>query len=285
MKLNKYTFTTPVFGSIECEELLSDTDGRIELSPMQMCRLYTEDDKLARFLTENMEDLAWCVPEELRDTVLRAEFGDFAMLGGTMYLRTYIWVRGHLTDEGIVGAKHWISGQMSDGWGEGLEQKPWKEERVRKPVMYFNEWSLEFEEDQELCEVSYYVNPWNTYDFEVMLEDVEEVEEATHLEIVANITLPHHSRQVIKLRPGLDLRVFLMDFGQEHLAQRFETLHPQKADYLYLVRDPEGNSGIEIMPKCVYERGSFCYLYDMTLEDSITETRMPVSIAILELLK
>lgn len=131
------------------------------------------------FLTENAEDLAPHVPEELEDVVLRAEFGECSMFGGRMYLHTHIWVEGNLTDTGIDQIQEWIRGQMSDGWGEGLEQRAWMTQRVKKPTMYFDEYTLEFEEDEEMCEVSYYVHPWSADEFYIYLDDCEEVEEVT----------------------------------------------------------------------------------------------------------
>ena len=177
MKLMKYTFRTPLFGSIECEELLSDTDGHIELSPEQMCKLYDEGPELLMFLSEHAEDLTFCVPKELEDIIIRAQFGDCYMLGGKMWLHTYIWVEDILTEEGIQQVKNWICGQMSDGWGEGLEQTPWNTSWVDKPVMFFDEYTLEFDRDIQHCQVSYYVNPWNSDEFCIYLDDCEEVEE------------------------------------------------------------------------------------------------------------
>ena len=178
MKLKKYTFRTPLYGSIQCEELLPDTDGRIELSPVQMARMYDiNGQELMMFLTENVVDLASCVPQEFRNGVRHAEFGDFAILGGKMWLKTYIYTEDGLNDEEITHIQEWIRGQMSDGWGEGLEQRAWMTDRVRKPVVYFEESTMEFDTYEELCDVSYYVNPWNSEEFFVVLDDCEEVEE------------------------------------------------------------------------------------------------------------
>lgn len=286
MKLKKYTFKTPLFGSIDCEELLSDTDGRIELSPEQMCRMYDTSDKLLRFLTENMEDLAQYVPEELEGVVLRAEFGDCAMMNSRMYLRTYIWVEEDLTESAIEMIQEWITGQMSDGWGEGLEQREWMDKRVDKPYVYFDEYSLEFEEDKETHRVSYYVHPWNSKEYEIELEDCEEVEEDTKFEVVATMALPFHSRQVIKFSSDFALKVFMKDFGRgTEFAEQIRDSHPAPKKSMYVVRDLDGNSGIEILPKWTIESGSFCSLYDMSEDEEVRGTQMPVSKAILEMLK
>lgn len=285
MKLMKYTFRTPLFGSIECEELLSDTDGRIELSPEQMCRMYDQGPELQMFLTENMEDLTFCVPEELQDVVLRAEFGDCAMLGGKMWLHTYIWVEGNLTDTGIEQIQNWIVGQMSDGWGEGLEQTAWQERRVERPVVYFDEYMLDFEEDREVCEISYYANPWSADEFYIYLDDCEEVEELTIYKVAATVDLPHHNREVIQIDDRLALTLFLKDSGCSTLEEAIKENCPVVPCKVYLVRDLNGNSGIELLPKWVVENGAFCAYYDMSVEEEIRATQMPLTKAVLELLK
>ena len=285
MKLTKYTFRTPLFGSIQAEELLSDTGGCIELSPEQMCKLYDRNAELLLFLTENSEDLSPYVPEELKDVVLRAEFGDCAMIGGRMYLRTYIWATEDLTEPGIERIQKWITGQMSDGWGEGLEQREWQSRRVEKPTLYFDEYSLDFDEDVEIHEVYYYVNPWNSEEFEILLEDTEDVEENATFEVVATLALPLHNRQVIKLKNDFSLKLFLKDFGQREFVESIQECCPIPNCSIYIVRDLDGNSGVEILSKWALEQGSFCSLYDMTDDVDIRGTQMPVSKAVLELLK
>lgn len=285
MKLMKYTFRTPLFGSIQAEELLSDTDGRIELSPEQMCRLYDQNEELLMFLTENSDDLASCVPEELQYVVLRAEFGDCAMISGKMYLRTHIWTAEDVDETVIIRLTDWITGQMSDGWGEGLEQREWRNERIRKPVMYFDECSCEFEEDYEDCWVSYYVHPWNSHEFEMYLEDAEEVEEEVELKVVATMALPYHNRQVVKLSNSFALRMFLKDFGRPDITATIQDACPMPECSFYLVRDFEGESGMEILPKWACEHGAFCSVYDGSYEGENRATQMPVSKAVLELLK
>jgi hypothetical protein len=286
VKFKKYAFRTPLFGSIDCEELLPDTDGRIELSPEQMCRMYSEDDTLLRFLTDNMENLVHCVPEELKDTVLCAEFGDCAMLAGRMYLVTYIYTERSLTDEGIAAVQEWIRGQMSDGWGEGLEQRVWKRERVVRHFLYFDEYTLEFEEDQEDCSAEYYVHPWSASDdFLVILEYVEEVEEDTTFEIVATMSIPNHERQVVKIPSGLALKKFLTDYNAQDMIKYIEDTTPMREYIAYLVIGAQGKDGADIMHRWACQSGEFCALYEMEPLYELSGACMPVSKAVMELLK
>ena len=285
MKLTKYTFRTPLFGSISCEEALSDTDGRIELSPEMMCGMYNKGPALQCFLSENAEDLASCVPEDMTDVVFRAEFGDCAMFSHKMWLRTYVWVDGDLTESGIQAIQEWITGQMSDGWGEGLEQREWQSERIRRPFLCFDESSLEFEEDYEYCRVYYHVHPWNSDDFEIYLEDCEDVEEEVELKVVATMALPSHNRQVVKLPTPFAVRMFLKDFGRPDLIAEIDDCCPLPNYSAYLVRDFDGESGMEILPKWALEHDASCAVYDMADDVEVRGTQMPVSKAILELLK
>lgn len=282
MKLMKYTFDTPLFGSIECEELLSDTDGRIDLSPQQMCRLYDRDSELAEFLESCVEDLAFCVPEQFKDTVLRAEFGDFDLHGGMMWLQTHIWVTAHLTQSGIEEIQEWISGQMSDGWGEGVEQCEWMTTTVSKPTVYFDEWTLDFEESEELCEVSYCAHPWNADEFYISLVDVEEVEVETQFDIIASMNLPRHNRKVLKCANGLPLRLLLKQYGQPGMFDNIQDSCVTEEALVYLVQDMDAE---ELLPNWVIESGEFCCLYDVDDKKQIGGDPMPLTAAIAELLK
>lgn len=285
MKLTKYTFRTPLFGSIETEELLPEEDGRLDLYPEQMSELYDQNEKLMLFLTENAEDATPYVPEELKDVVLRAEFGDFAIVGSRMYLRTYIWTEEDVNETVIMKITDWITGQMADGWGEGLEQREWWSRQVERPFVYFDEDALDFEEGSDPCWVSYYVHPWNSQEFDVYLEDAEDVEEELDLSIVATISLPNHNLQVVKLSNSFALRMFLKEFGRLDIMQAVEDYCMMNDSSFYFVRNLEGDNGIEILPKWVSERGCFCTMYEVSADGDIKPTTLPLNKAVLELLK
>lgn len=208
MKLRKYTFRSPLFGSISSEELFPDTDGMYELSPEAMARMYDRHYELSRFLEKEKECLEKCVPDKFLGTIIKAEFGDYGVRDDKMWLYTHIWTIDDLTDSRIEEIEDWIESQMSDGWGEGLEQRSWKTdtEYVRSTV--FDEYSCEFEEKEESCRVHYYANPWNYRDFELIPEDVE-IEEWKDGKVVGMLELPDKKLEILKFNNFADLDILL----------------------------------------------------------------------------
>lgn len=230
MKMMKYTFRTPLLGSIECSDVLPDMNP-VELSSYQMCKLYCEDEELSNFLRKNQEDLTSCVDKALHDVVLRAEFGDFAMYSGKLYLLTHVWTKTELTTEMLALLMDWIAGQMSDGWGESLEQRSWKEERVGVPYVYFDEDSLTFEQDEDEWFVYYYVRAYQCGSDFVTLQEFEEVD----LELpkmVASLYLPDYSRCVFMFTDKLSLIMFLKDNHREDLAEKMKSMNSEIKVYV-----------------------------------------------------
>lgn len=218
MKLRKYTYRSPLFGSISSEELFPDTDGIYELSPEAMARMYDRHYELSRFLEKEKECLEKYVPDKFLGTIIKAEFGDYGFRDGKMWLYTHIWTIDDLTDSGIEEIADWIEGQMSDGWGEGLEQREWKTdtEYVRSTV--FDEYSCSFEEEDVSCQVYYYVDPWNSRDFELIPEDVE-IEEWEDGKVVGMLELPDKKLEILKFNNFADLDILLSVYDATGLKQ------------------------------------------------------------------
>lgn len=177
MKLLKCTFRSPLNGSICCEELLSDTDGRVELNSEQMATLYHRNYELKEFLEKNKEDLTFALPDDIKDFVFKAEIGDHTMYEGNLYLLTHVWVDGNDFEGGRrLKIQDWITGQLSDGWGESLEQREWTEDSVLARSTYFDKYDLNFDFSEEYYKAYYYVNPWVSHEFYVELVNCEEDE-------------------------------------------------------------------------------------------------------------
>lgn len=256
MKLMKYTFRSPLFGSIYSDELFPGTDGSFDLSAEGMAAMYDKHgESLMMFLTENIEDLAEYVDAKFRGIVVKACFGDFGMRNGRMYLMTHIYTLDELSDPGIEDIKEWISGQMSDGWGESLEQREWKRERVYRKYTVFDEHCMEFEDEEEPCDVSYYCKPWNSHDFYIDLEEYTEEEVDVEGKVIATLNIPGKELQVFKVKNANDLLLLLTAYRAEemkrltHVEEMTENIGP-----FYLVREFVNNEAV-FLPHFVYQDG------------------------------
>lgn len=161
MKCTKLIYKSPVFGSVVCDELPTENHRHVDFSPRTACALYDKGPEVELFLTENIRDLAEHVPEELQDLVVRAIFGISHLERGELYLLTEICVKKELTEDQVKLIEGWIEGQLSDGWGESLEQKEAYTEMVTANYPYFDEDECEFRDDEMRVEACYYLHPWS----------------------------------------------------------------------------------------------------------------------------
>lgn len=177
MKCTKLIYKSPVFGSVQCEDLPNEDSRYIDFGPSTAYMLYEKGEDVLMFLTERGEDLSAHVPEELEGLVVKADFGCCRIEYGEMYLLTEIYVRQEPTDLQNRQIIDWITGQMSDGWGEGLEQHPVYTESVVSRVPSFNETECEFEDEEVRATAEYFLHPWaNDATWSVTLVDAQEVE-------------------------------------------------------------------------------------------------------------
>ena len=190
MKCMKLTYKSPLNGSVYCEGLVDEDDNRVDFGPYGVLQLYNRDDRLMRMLSDNCEDLRDCIPEELEGLVVKAVFGiDFVGDSG-MYLLTEVYVSRQPAEREYVDIHQWVVGQLSDGWGEGLEQEAFNFEDVRFSRTVFDEDLCEFTEEEICYTARYYVHPWqhgpgwhlDLISEELVELDVGELEEPTELE-------------------------------------------------------------------------------------------------------
>lgn len=177
MKLYKYTFRSPLTGSICCDELFREDDGVKELESLDMARLYNADPDLSDFLEKNKEDLTQYLPDYFKKMMMcKLEVGDYGVVNGDLCLLAHVWTTTKLTENQIGDVSEYISGQYSDGWGEGLEQREWRTDSVQIPIIDFDIYEGEWEEDSDSAGAYFYVHPWNDNQFFIELHYCEEEE-------------------------------------------------------------------------------------------------------------
>jgi hypothetical protein len=151
--------------------------------------IHNRSDKLGDFLRKNMEDLTVFVPEQIRDIVVKAEFGDFTQDDGGMCFLTEIYVRRmpDALEEELL--REWIVGQMSDGWGENLEQREFMCEELGWTQPSFDPYHSIWVEEEFTAYAHYYVIPWTNnfcmdlIDDMVVEIDLPEEDKPTELEL------------------------------------------------------------------------------------------------------
>lgn len=176
MKLYKYTFKSPLAGSICCDELFVDTENRAELDAKEMAQVYNADFDLADFLKGHQEDLTEFLRDELGAFVHKLEVGDHGIFNGDLCLLAHVWTTTKLTDSQVNEVTDYISGQYSDGWGEGLEQREWRQDRISITHPYFNPYESEWDDEITYADAHFYVHPWSRNQFFIELQYCDEEE-------------------------------------------------------------------------------------------------------------
>lgn len=176
MKCKKLTYLSPLHGSVQCEDLIEESYGREEFDSEGVFALYNRNYCVEEFLGSCVEDLVQYVPDTLKKLVLKAVFGKYSIIDGSIFLATEIYVkREPNTEEGTLLGE-WITAQLSDGWGEALEQNAVFEESITVSTKTFNATECEFEEDCYDTTAFYYIHPWTSLDWSLELGEIEEVD-------------------------------------------------------------------------------------------------------------
>lgn len=186
MRCEKLTFISPLNGSVYCEGLVNEDDNRVDFGPYGVLQLYNRDESVLFYLTDNLAELKSGVPDSLTDIVVSAVFGNCSEENGGLYLSTEIYVRRFPTEEEYRTLTEWIIGQLSDGWGERLEQEEVLRETISFNHTVFDEDTAEFTEEESNDIAHYYLHPWqygNRWSLELKSrENVELDDEPTELE-------------------------------------------------------------------------------------------------------
>lgn len=215
MKTTHFRFRTPCYGRIYGDSVFEGTpyenEGQ-EIDAVAMARLYEWHPQLSQFLERNKEEMTQYIDSENRplEDVVRLELGDYGVFNGQFCLVHNVWIKGQIdeiSEEELIAVKEYIMGQLSDGWGEGLEQREWLNHSIEWSRPYFDEYSADFEEEYFRDTVRYYLVPWKS-EVEITQLDSEECELDVSAELIATMERKQDrfTRYVMSVKSGLELR-------------------------------------------------------------------------------
>ena len=214
MKTTHFRFRTPCYGRIYGESVFEGTPYESEgqdIDASVMATLYERYPALSVFLDRNKEEMTQYIDSENKplEDVVRLELGDYGVFNGRFYLIHHVWIKGQIdeiSEEELLAVQEYILGQLSDGWGEGLEQREWLNHDVEWSRPYFDEESADFEDEYFRGTVSYYVVPWNS-GVEITQLDSEECELDVSAELIATMErkADRFTRYVMSVRNELEL--------------------------------------------------------------------------------
>lgn len=215
MKTTHFRFKTPCYGRIYGESVFEGTPYENEgqdIDASVMATLYERHPELSVFLDRNKEEMTQYIDSENKplEDVVRLELGDYGVFNGRFCLVHHVWIKGQLdeiSEEEIHAVEEYIMGQLSDGWGEGLEQRKWMDHDVEWSRLYFDTDSAEFEEEYFRDNVSYYLEPWNSK-MEITRLDYEEFELEVSAELIATMERKEDrfTRYVMSVKNELELK-------------------------------------------------------------------------------
>lgn len=215
MKTTHIRFRTPCYGRIYSDSVFEGTpyeDEGQEISATAMANLYERYSQLSEFLERNKEEMTQYIDSEnkpLQD-VVRLELGDYGVFNGQFCLVHHVWIKGQpdeISEEELLAVEEYIMGQLSDGWGEGLEQREWLNHYVEWSHPYFDTDSAQFEKEDFRDNVSYYLVPWKS-DMEITQLDSEECELDVSAELIATMERKEDrfTRYVMSVKNELELK-------------------------------------------------------------------------------
>lgn len=215
MKTTHFRFRTPCYGRIYGDSVFEGTpyeDGGQEISAIAMANLYESHPELSEFLERNKEEMTQYIDSENKplEDVVRLELGDYGVFEGRFCLVHHVWIKGQpdeISEEELLAVKEYIMGQLSDGWGEGLEQREWLNHSIEWSHPYFDEYSAEFEEEYFRDTVSYYLAPWKS-EMKIIQLDSEECELDVSAELIATMERKEDrfTRYVMSVKNELELK-------------------------------------------------------------------------------
>lgn len=215
MKTTHFRFRTPCYGRIYGDSVFEGTpyenEGQ-EISAIAMANLYESHPELSEFLERNKEEMTQYIDSKNKplEDVVRLELGDYGVFDGRFCLVHHVWIKGQpdeISEEELLAVKEYIMGQLSDGWGEGLEQREWLNHSIEWSRPYFDEYSADFEEEYFRDTVSYYLAPWKS-EMKIIQLDSEECELDVSAELIATMERKEDrfTRYVMSVKNELELK-------------------------------------------------------------------------------
>lgn len=222
MKTTHFRFKTPCYGRIYGESVFEGTPYENEgqdIDASVMANMYEKCPELSVFLDRNKEEMTQYIDSENKplEDVVRLELGDYGVFNGRFCLVHHVWIKGQfdeIPEEEIQAVEEYIMGQLSDGWGEGLEQRAWMSRYIEWSQPYFDTDSAEFEEEYFRDDVGYYLEPWNSK-MEITRLDYEECELDVCAELIAMMDRKEDrfTRYVMSVKNELELKTAVEEFN------------------------------------------------------------------------
>lgn len=182
MKIKKWTLKSPITASVCADfEFMNSNNGEftknMDFNSRGAARLLDLYPEIQEYLTKELqiEDLIEYADFSCTE-ILRIEFGDWALQDGLLWHICNVYTKESL-EELPEEVLDFIQGQLSDGWGEGMEQNVVHQEKVETHTPVFDDMSGFYQEETtENLEI--YLHYWNCYDFsiEIVSSNVEEVD-------------------------------------------------------------------------------------------------------------
>lgn len=215
MKTTHFRFRTPCYGRICGDSVFEGTpyenEGQ-EISATVVAKLYEWHPQLSQFLDRNKEEMTQYIDSENKplEDVVRLELGDYGVFDGRFCLVHNVWIKGQIdeiSEEELISVKEYIMGQLSDGWGEGLEQHEWMSHSIEWSRPYFDEYSADFEEEYFRDTVRYYLVPWKS-EMKIAQLDSEECELDVSADLIATMERKQDrfTRYVMSVKNELELK-------------------------------------------------------------------------------